>query len=634
MLSQLRTLIIAGLLLPGFVLPVLAQESVQLNFLGRYETGIFADGAAEIVAYDKRTYRAFVVNGADASIDAIDLSDPTNPTLLFSIDVSPYGAIANSVAINKNVVAAAVENDDKQLNGSVVFFDTDGNFLNAVTAGALPDMLTFSPNGKYLLVANEGEPNDDYTVDPEGTVSIINLRKHPAKLIDADVTTVSFAQFNNATLDASIRIFGPGASVAQDLEPEYIAVSADSRTAWVSLQENNAFAIIDIPTATVTELTGLGFKDHSLPENALDASNRDDVINITTWPTLGMYQPDAIASYRVRGKDYIVSANEGDARDYDGYSEEERIGDLDLDPSAFPNAEDLQEDENLGRLNSTTATGDADGDGLFEEVYSYGARSFSIWNAEGDLIYDSGDILEQITSAADPDNFNSDDEENDSFDNRSDDKGPEPEGVVIGKVKGSLYAFVGLERVGGIVIFDVTNPYAPSFVQYVNTRDFNGDPEASTSGDLSPEGLAFVDGRFSPTGQPLLIVSYEVSGTTTVFEIDVVNADADYASAAKTADFVNVTTDRITLSPAYPNPFNHTTVINFEVPRETHASLKVYDTMGREVTTLVNRTVSAGSHSVSWNGNDASQQRVASGTYFYRLEVDGLVQTRSTVLVQ
>ncbi len=526
-------------------------QAIEITPIASYQTGIFADGAAEIVAHDARTQRLFVVNGADAAIDVLDINNPANPTLLFSIDVSVYGKTANSVAVHPTLpyVIAAVENDDKQAPGKAVFFDLDGAFLGEVTVGALPDMVTVSPNGMFVLVANEGEPSDDYTVDPEGSVSIIALRRSPARLSLTDVRTVGFGDFNDAALDPSIRIFGPDASVAQDLEPEYIAVSGDSRTAWVTLQENNALAVIDIFDGRVEALVGLGFKDYNAAGNGIDASNEDGTVNITNWPVKGMYQPDALTAYRVAGSDYVITANEGDARDYDGFSEEERIKDLTLDPNVFPDAAQLQLDENLGRLKTTTMNGDTDGDGDYDELYSYGARSFSIWSADGTLVYDSGDDLEQITATLVPDDFNSDDEENGSFDDRSDDKGPEPEGVVVGTIGGRKYAFIGLERVGGIMVYDVTDPTAPTFVEYINTRDFGGDPAASLAGDMSPEGLVFINQYKSPTGKPLLVVSYEVSGSTTIFEIDALDATAGKAASVEQPE-------GFALDQNFPNPFN------------------------------------------------------------------------------
>ncbi|MGB3202588.1 MAG: choice-of-anchor I family protein [Nodosilinea sp.] len=492
----------------------------QLVPLGTYKTGIFDDSAAEIVAYDPDSQRLFVVNASVPAVDVLSISDPTNPTQLFSIDPSEFGSSANSVAIANGIVAVAIEAEDKTDSGSVVFFDVDGNFLSAVTVGALPDMLTFTPDGTRVLVANEGEPNDDYSIDPEGSISIIDLTSGVANLTPASVTTADFTVFNSQreTLVASgVRIFGPNATVAQDVEPEYIAITSDSSTAYVALQENNALAVVDIASGTVTDILPLGFKDHS--RFPLDASDRDGVINITTYPNLfGMYMPDAISLYEVGGETFIVTANEGDARDYAGFAEEARIKDLLLDPLAFPNAAELQADAALGRLTVTTTLGDADGDGLYEALYTFGGRSFSIWDTRGNLVYDSGAEFEHTTAALFPDDFNANNDANNTFDNRSDNKGPEPEGVAIGEIDGRTYAFIGLERFGGIMTYDITNPRESFFVDFVNNRDFAGDAEAGTAGDLGPEGLVFIAAADSPNGNPLLVVGNEVSGTTTVFD--------------------------------------------------------------------------------------------------------------------
>lgn len=504
------------------------QPNLTLEPIGQHQTGVFDEGAAEVVAHDPRNQRIFKVNAAATTVDVLDINDPTNPTLMSTIDASTLGASANSVAVHKGIVAVAIEAEDSQAPGLVAFYDAvDLSLINTVTVGALPDMVTFTPNGRYVLVANEGEPNDDYTVDPEGSVSVIDLRHGVA---NASVRTADFTRFNGMEDELrarGVRLFGPNASTAQDLEPEYITVSGNSRFAWVSLQEANALALVDIRRARVLEIQPLGTKDHSLHGNELDASNRDDGINITNWPVQGMYMPDAIDSYRFFGRTYVVTANEGDARDYDGYSEETRVKDLTLDPEAFPNAEELQDDANLGRLNTTTANGDTDGDGDVDVIYSYGARSFSIRDARGNLVFDSGADFEMITAELLEDDFNSNNDENDSFDARSDDKGPEPEGVTLGRIWGHTYAFIGLERVGGIMVYDITNPYRVRFVNYINNRDFSVDaqlPDDSVNplvGDLGPEDLVFIPAYQSPNRRPLLVVGNEVSGTTTVYQVDV-----------------------------------------------------------------------------------------------------------------
>lgn len=496
------------------------DKDIEITPVVTFPTGIFDQVAAEIGAHDPKSQRVFVTNVANRTLDVFSIGDLNNPHELPSIDLTPYGSHANSVAASYGVVAAAIEAEIKTDPGSVVFFEAaTGAFLSQVTVGSEPDMLTFTPNGRRVLVANEAEPNDEYTIDPEGSVSIIDLRRGAAGLTQADVRTADFAAFNGATLEPSVRIFGPNATVAQDLEPEYIAISDDGKTAWVTLQENNAVAILDIGSATFTRIAGLGFKDHSLPGNGLDASDKDGAINIANWPVKGMYQPDAIATFRDKGRTYLITANEGDSRDYSGYNEEKRVKSLVLDPVAFPNAAALQADSAIGRLTVTTANGDANHDGKYEELYAFGARSFSIRDADASLVFDSGDELERITAAAFPTEFNSNNDENGTFDNRSDNKGPEPEGVAIGKIAGRTYGFIGLERIGGIVVYDLSEPTAPRFIQYLNNRDFSGDAELGTAGDLAPEGVLFIEGKDSPTKKPLLVVTNEVSGSTTVYEI-------------------------------------------------------------------------------------------------------------------
>ncbi|MGL5035231.1 MAG: choice-of-anchor I family protein, partial [Microcystaceae cyanobacterium] len=251
----------------------------------------------------------------------------------------------------------------------------------------------------------------------------------------------------------------------------------------------------------------------------LDASDRDSAINIRNWPIFGMFQPDAIASYTANNQTYYITANEGDAREYGDYVEGVRISTLTLDPVAFPNAAELKNNANLGRLLVTTERGDTDGDGDYDQLYTFGGRSLSIWNNQGQLVFDSGDDFERITAEQFPEYFNVSNSNN-TLDNRSDDKGPEPEGLVTGKINGRTYAFVGLERIGGVMVYDVTDPVSPTFVQYINNRDFTVATSSAAAKDLGPEGLAFIAAADSPNGKPLLVVANEVSGTTTIYEID------------------------------------------------------------------------------------------------------------------
>ncbi len=546
-----RNLLVSSIL--GATCAIALQTQAQpptltLTPIGTYASQIFDQSAAEIVAHDPDSQRLFIVNAQSGQIDVVDIFNPADPTRITSVDLSDdLHSTINSVDVYKGLVVAVVENRIKTDNGKAVFMDIEGRTLAEVEVGALPDMVTFTPDGKRVLVANEGEPNADYSIDPEGSVSIIDLPKDIRSLNQTHVRTAGFQQFNDAQLDPSIRISGLNATVAQDLEPEYITVSKNSRTAWVALQENNAIGVLDIDAGEFTSLHGLGFKDHLLPGNELDVSDRDDAIRIANWPVYGVYQPDAIASYEYRGRTYIVTANEGDAREYDTFADVERFralsgatpicADSERFQTFFANNNlgistpgQLRDNANMGRLNVLTTEGLREDASCYEAIYALGARSFSIYNDRIEQVYDSGADFERITAEVYPEFFNSNHREN-SFESRSDDKGPEPEHVSIAKLWGSTYAFIGLERIGGVMVYDVSNPYAPTFVQYINNRDFSAEPSLTledgtvvsnpAAGDLGAEGMTVIDASKSPIpGVPLLAVANEVSGTTTLFRID------------------------------------------------------------------------------------------------------------------
>jgi hypothetical protein len=383
----------------------LSAGTIRLEKIGGFSTGLFEEGGAEIAAYSRTAKRLFFVNAQANAVQALDLSDPAHPAALFTVDFAAYGGGVNSVATWGDLAAAAVEAEDRQQPGKVVFFDLSGHILAALPAGALPDMLTFTPDGSRVVVANEGEPKDyceaGLANDPEGSVTIIDVPADRSQLAQAAVRTADFHGVFPA-LHPEVRFFGPNATPSQDLEPEYIAVADDSKTAYVTLQEANAIAVVDLANGTVTALHPLGTKDHSQRVNQLDASDRDGAVRLATWPVQGMYQPDSIAFYLHEGRRYLVTANEGDTRDYECYSELERVKDLDLDPVHFPNADDLQEDENIGRLRVTTAGADTDDDGDVDQLRSFGGRSFSSWTAQGQLIHDSGRDFEASSDATMP----------------------------------------------------------------------------------------------------------------------------------------------------------------------------------------------------------------------------------------
>jgi hypothetical protein len=549
---------------------VSAATGISLEFLGRANSGS-GNAGSEIAAYDVKSKRLFVTNGATNNIQIFDIANPSSPALLKNVDLGALGVTGiQSVASKAGYVAAAASVDgNNQAAGKVFLMDVDGNIdkraTTGIVVGSLPDSVHFSPNGKFLLSANEGEPRDycltdgvlPTTTDPNGSVSIIDVT---ATTLTA--TTLDFSGFNEKAADirtAGGRIYGPGATVAQDMEPEYIAISGDSKKAFVTLQENNSVAEVDLTTKKINKIMGLGYKSYSAWAG-LDPSDQDSSsnsgINIANWPVKGMYQPDAIASFSDdAGNHYFATANEGDAREYkcllgglssgSAQAEDARVSAVGVDGTAL--ASTVATASNLGRLGVTrfepstytnggtalTATSATD----FTSLYTLGARSLSIWKsptgtnsiAGATLVGDTGDAIEKKIAELLPTYFNADWNTStgtpSAKDSRSDNKGPEPEGLAVAKVFGRTVAFVGLERIGGVMAFDISNPSNPTYLTYTNSSVFTGVGGANfatagaPAGDVSPEGLLFVKASDSPTGDPLLIVAHELSGTTAIYKV-------------------------------------------------------------------------------------------------------------------
>lgn len=512
---------------------------LSVELVGRYTSGAEIDeGGTEIVAYDSRTYRAFSVNGAEKAIDILDLSQlesgnaeiPLSKRILLK-DLGVEASDVTSIAVHPKggYIAVTAPAVGKEQPGHVVFMTVDGKALANVQVGALPDMLTFTPDGSKILVANEGEPKEDYSVNPEGSVSVIDL---PAQIEDIAQTNVANVRFTEDVIDEDVRKVHPESTYAQDLEPEYITTDSSGQFAYVALQENNAMAKLDIEAKEFISVQSLGYKDFTAPKNKFDASNKDDATDIRNWPVLSMYQPDGITSFESNGETYILSANEGDAQDWEGFSEEARVADLkgqyELNADLYVGinqkrlakltANGLFEENQLGRL-TTSISHPKNEEGKYEAIYGFGGRSFSVWHADSmELAYDSGDDFEQIIKKTDPEYFNTTNDE-DKADNRSDDKGPEPESVITGNVQGKDYAFIGLERQGGIMVYDLSKPAKPKFSTYFSSRIFNGGDVTEASGDVAPEGLTFIPADQSPTGKELLLAAHEVSGTIAAYEL-------------------------------------------------------------------------------------------------------------------
>jgi hypothetical protein len=558
--------------------------TLQLSLVDSYFSGSeFDTSSAEIVSYDPCSDKLYVVNSQAASIDVLALNaNNSAPSKTGNIDLSLAAAAAgieigaaNSVSAKQGLVAVAIEAQVKQNPGLIALYRSDDlSLLATYPTGALPDMVILSGDGKTILTANEGEPSGDYTNDPEGSITIVDISNGYSPE-GAVVKQISFSSFNvgesrHGELGANVRTAGPaGTSVAQDLEPEYMALNSDNTKAYVALQENNAIAIIDIATARVDAIKGLGEKSwNAASGHALDASNKDSRVGaFSSYEQLvGLYMPDTVASFSIDGRDYIISANEGDGREYiysttqqtcetashrwDGgeyqvggvdadadkyaneaddclsFTDEARGGNIvDLVHSSHPLKAALDDNNQLKRIKVVT---DKESYSASDNIVTFGARSFSIWNEQAELVYDSGDDIAKRVFAIDSNNFNVTNDNNQSADNRSDDKGSEPEAVEVTEINGKHYAFIGLERQGGIIVYDVTVPTAPVYQSYLNNRDFSesvctlvdeGDCDNGVynlaAGDLGPESIDY----FTRAGEHFIAVGNEVSGTTTVYQI-------------------------------------------------------------------------------------------------------------------
>lgn len=539
-----------------------ASLGVNLEVVGRAVVG--GVGAAEIVQYHAGTQTVYATNGESDTISVISIADvtgealeaPTSSTNLTNTSIelpTEIDGVAlaglTSIAVFDDLLAVAIPADEKSDNGFVVFYsglnDSAPVLLSSVEVGNLPDNVVFTPDGTKVLTANEGEPSDDYTIDPEGSISVINV----ADGVPADsATTLTFEGFNDSQADLeAMGMMFPNPSgrtingvtidttVAMDLEPEYITATNDM--AYVSLQENNGVAVVDLEAMTIS-IIGLGVKDWG--DYQIDVQENGEVSFGQYDGLYGVYMPDTITKMEWNGATFLLTANEGDAREYifdaddeaaclaagglefdDGdclaYTDEAKIEDL----TAATNSElaMLQANGEADDLRVTTAMGDADGDGEFDAAYTYGARSFTIWDQNGQVVYDSGDDFERITASIHGAAFNNGDDENEG-DSRSENKGPEPEAIAVDSIGSRTYAFIGLERMGGLFAYDVTNPYNVSFSAYAINRDLTeGLTVDDGIGDLAPESIVFVSAEQSPTGEPLLIVGNEVSGSVTLWQV-------------------------------------------------------------------------------------------------------------------
>lgn len=496
-----------------------------VTYLSSYATGNTSDegGVAEIVKYNSDNESMYLVSGFTQTLDIVKINADGTTELVQKIDIAALGEASGfdagditSVDVNteRDLVAIAVQSSEYDKNGMIVTMTYDGEFAAAYEAGVQPDMVVFTPDGSIILSANEGEPRNGYeeAVDPMGSVTVVDIEAGTS-------ATVTFEKFdaNRDALIADGVLLKAEAAPSVDIEPEYIAVSADSTTAYITLQENNAVAALDLTSLEWKYVKGLGFKDHSAEGNGLDL-NKNGEIAIQPEDVKGVYMPDGIALVTAEGRDYLLTANEGDSREWGDYANTDKA----------PIGNSKKDVEYL--ISEAT-------DGLDEgETYLLGARSFSIWDAETlTQVFDSGDDFEVITAENFPEYFNAGHDEAGEVDARSNKKGPEPESVAVIEADGRVYAVIGLERVGGIMVYDITDPENAVYADYLNVRDFSED-DLTKAGDLGAEGICTIPAEVSPTGDAMVLVANEISGSVTLAQFGGDEAIEEAEEAAETEE--------------------------------------------------------------------------------------------------
>jgi len=538
------TLFTTSALITAGQFPVRANEAtVKITEISAIS--LDGEGSGEIATFHPGSKRIFATNGVKNAIDIFDISNVAAPKKVGSLSLSPYGNDVTSVAAGRDVVVAAVlvtetfsaTGAPSTPNGKLVVFDTNGKVLSSPDIlGVLPDSVTFAPNGTTALVAIEGQPvcakddpattakeDTDYSKasDPEGGVSIVDLTNPAAPV----VKFAGFKQFNVAQMKAKgIAVSSVVNNVAKDFEPEFIT-AVDNKYAYVTIQEANAIGKLDIEAASFESVTRAF--ESKLSVTARDTSDRDSGAGPRNYANVvGASQPDAIASFKVGSGHYFVTANEGDAREYTCLNDDQRASSLKVDTRRFPNWSTLSASAALGRAKVNPTIGDRDGDGDIDTIHLRGSNSMTMYR-NGIALWDSGELLDQIQiKAFGVANINgshslSSDKSTMNYvgQDRSDDKGSEPEGVAVGMVGNTRVAILGLERMTALAVFDITQPRSPVFQEWLQMLPAKATPAKDVK-HWSPEGIVFVSADKSPSGKALIITSYELSGSISIHQIE------------------------------------------------------------------------------------------------------------------
>lgn len=515
-------------ILPYCTLAALFASSAmgQMNLLGTFSANIDTrTGAGEIISFDSATQRLFTTqsDGSSFGVNWFDFSNPSSPVAGGTIDFSNlYGGGASQIdsltsvatdPLGRGFGAAAVVptlNADYSTLGRIGIFDTStGTLLQTLDLGYHPDAVSFTPDGSKILVANEAEyvdiasgtnrPGGISVIDVSGITGQNKTTAIPA-LTQANVTTTDILGSNFPGLRYNSL---PGAtnaaveSVDNNIEAEYI--TSRNGKAYATLQENNAIGVYNLATNVWEAVIDMGTRDM----NNVDLTRRNGINLEATTPFKGIPMPDTIASFEVAGTTYLVTANEGDARGADD-ADVKRVEDARADGDLA-----VSIDSKYDKLNISLIDG-LNGDGKVVTPHVFGSRSFTIINADtGTVVFDSlnstATNLESIIANLDPAVW----PEPIDVDNRSDDKGPEPEGLTVGTIDGKPMLFLAMERSDNVMMFDLSDPVNPVFVDIQRA-----------AGTEAPESLLFLEnGKVPGFSGNLLLVAYEDTNNIAVFSV-------------------------------------------------------------------------------------------------------------------
>lgn len=554
--------------------PQTPPRSVTLELLGRFSTGDFDVEASGPLVWYGESKVALVTNRHANRIDVLSLATPASPQQVASLDAAADAALAlgrdmgkvSAVAVfdangsdtAKDRIAVTVLGAEVADPGAVVVYQAfDRSLLTVLETGVGPGSVAISSDGRFVVTADEGEPSPDYSVDPEGSISVVDLTPTPvapATSAPPEITVLGFTEFNvtgvtptpvgsrENEIFAGVRFpIKPAdltvATRAQDIEPESVSIGINGR-GYVSLQENNAFATVQLSPPRIESILAFGSKDYSITGNSLDSNDSDHTAVLASRPVKAYYQPGTIMAFRNSNEILLLTANTGAPKVLPSFDERARASDVLLDPTVFPDAAALQSPEQLGRLyvsaneGSVAATTTVPADPDLENMFIFGTRSFSLFRVAGTIVNDSLSDFERITAERLGGNFNSRANANGSGDALSVESGPAPNALALGQIDGATFAFIGLTQPGGVMVYALEGDLLfLRFIDYRNERNFevpvsfpdadgDGSPDSNpAAGDLGPRGLAFVPVSSSPTADSLLIVGNAVSGTTSVYAV-------------------------------------------------------------------------------------------------------------------